>query len=82
MVVAIQTQAIQPSKFSYLVKLKYWLIAPFQKIWWHTHAYSVIFGVMGLTMLSVIVLYLYDHFSKIFSIRHQNFYSSSEQTEA
>lgn len=70
MVVAIQTRSIRPAKFSRAIKIKHQLITPFQRLWWHLHAYTVIFGLMLLTGFSLIVLSLYGSLASfLFAIR-------------
>lgn len=60
MAIAIQSQSKRSSSFYLLTKLRYWLFDPFRWLWWHLHAYSVILGIMALTVFSVIVLYGYE----------------------
>ena len=80
MTIAIQSKPTRSSTFHLPIPLFYRLFAPFQRLWWHTQAYTVIFGVMALTGLSVIVLYLHDHLSRTLA-RLLHHLSSSNRTK-
>ena len=75
MVIAIQTQSVDSSNSSFkssIMKVSRQLTSPFLRLWWHIRAYSGIFGIMVLAVLSVLVLYVYDKFSKtLFTIRQE-----------
>ena len=57
---AIATRLYVPkvSKFSILLKPLHLSKALLYRLWWHTKAYSVILGVIVLTGLSLLALYL------------------------
>jgi hypothetical protein len=79
MAIALQNQSITYSKPHPLTKFYYRLFAPFKRLWWHIHAYSVIFGVMSLTALSLVALFIYDR-SKVIPLLLQGWQSSTHPT--
>jgi len=64
MTIAIQPKLVRTSTLHPLVKLNARLTAPMQRLWWHIHAYAVIFAVMTLSVLSVIVLFIHDRLER------------------
>jgi hypothetical protein len=74
MAIAIQVQTVQQTKAAQqakeakgagLSKLVSWAIAPLYRLWWHTHAYATILGILFLTLLSLVALYLYEQSSRV-----------------
>ncbi len=61
-----QTKAVQQAKGVRLIKLMSWAIAPLYRLWWHTHAYATILGILFLTLLSLMALVLYEQSSRVF----------------
>lgn len=81
MTIALQNQSGTYSRTYPLTKVYYWLGAPFKRLWWHIHAYSVIVGIMILTAFSMIALFVYDRSTKILPWLRQDWQSSHHAPE-
>ena len=65
MTIALQAQSKQLNHFLGVKKIMYSLIIPFYRLWWHVHAYTTIFVIIFLSLLSLTALYIYDRFALI-----------------
>ncbi len=65
----INIQDSQPVNSHYLGKLVHLSKLQIQRFFWHFHAYGTIFGVMLLTLVSLIYLTLYWFYRRFFTIQ-------------
>ena len=54
----------EQSKFNWFTDFWRWAGGTLHRVWWHTHAYATVFGILLLTLLSLVVLYLHNQFIK------------------
>ncbi|MBW4518251.1 MAG: hypothetical protein KME16_00770 [Scytolyngbya sp. HA4215-MV1] len=66
--ISIQTQPVAQSRLLSFGHSLHWVMAPLYRIGWHTHAYATIFGIMFLTLLSLIALYFHSQFGKLLKL--------------